>query len=646
MTAGDAANDSRWLLVLGALLAAVIFVYPLSLDIPLLDPDEGFHAAVAQEMVERGDWVVPSLLGQPFLDKPILYSWAEALSLRVFGFSEAAVRLPGLLFALLGAVTTAIVGWRMFGLVVGLLAGVFYTTMILPTALAQAAAHDVALIPWINLALLLFWESEKRGHAASLFAEADRSESGPCGKKAPCLLFLLAIGVLLGLSVLTKGLVGVALVGVGYGCYLLVTRRLTMAVCLRGAVALGIAAAVASAWYIAVELRNPGYLYYFFVERHLLGFAIDTQSHGGEAWWYYLPILLGGGLPWIAYLPIVALDNWTRRKGSGFRDQEAVGSRQKVVGSGWSRFGFLFFRLPRWFFTSREAREQRVAGGPDKPFTIPHSSFITPPRSSSDNGATALLWCWLIGCTVLLSLASSKLVTYIWPVFPAVAILAAVGWGRLIDGTLSTTAKRMLFWTFALSCAAGPVVLPAALLVAQREVAIRFSWPIWVATAAAAAAATLPLLPLIGGRFRAAVSTGAVALAVQFAVVMTVVLPPVAATVSARDLANHFNRLGRLPPKLLVAESRIGSLVFYLEDDLRAGLRSEQLQRVYWHEFPAPEPGTLLALPECRVDRAARYVDLDGLPYESTGQHRLYHANDVARRQLRIVADHETTLRH
>ncbi len=146
----------RWMAAVGVVLAAVIFVYPMTLGIPLLDPDEGLHASIAQEMVERGDWVIPHFLAAPFLDKPIFYFWAEALSLRLFGMHEAAVRFPGLMFGLLGAVTTGIVGWRMFGAGVGLVAGLFYATTILPAALAQAATHDVALIPWINLALLLF----------------------------------------------------------------------------------------------------------------------------------------------------------------------------------------------------------------------------------------------------------------------------------------------------------------------------------------------------------------------------------------------------------------------------------------------------------------------------------------------------------
>ena len=114
----------------------------------------------------------------------------------------------------------------------------------------------------------------------------------------------MAIGIILGIAILAKGLMGVALVGVAYGSYLLVTRQLTLAACYRGAVSLCVAAAIASIWYLAAERRQPGYLHYYFIERHLLGFATATQTHGDAPWWLYLPTLLGGGLPWIGYLPV------------------------------------------------------------------------------------------------------------------------------------------------------------------------------------------------------------------------------------------------------------------------------------------------------------------------------------------------------
>ena len=188
-----------------------MFVFPLWVRFPLLDPDEGLHAAIAQEMVERGHWLTPSLLGKPFWDKPILYCWLQAASLRLLGPNEAAVRLPGLMFGLLGARHHRFAGLAAMGkggqapfvqapgtdrrLVgpfrqmvpvpfslsaqrTGLIAGILYATMILPTALAQAASHDVALVPWINLTLLCLWESAPRSRPAM---RGGLSAGGRCG---------------------------------------------------------------------------------------------------------------------------------------------------------------------------------------------------------------------------------------------------------------------------------------------------------------------------------------------------------------------------------------------------------------------------------------------------------------------------------
>ena len=88
----DCRTSLRPLAMLAVALAGVMFVFPLAVRFPLLDPDEGLHASIAQEMVERGNWVTPHFLGRPFLDKPIFYFWVQAASLWLFGPSEAAVR--------------------------------------------------------------------------------------------------------------------------------------------------------------------------------------------------------------------------------------------------------------------------------------------------------------------------------------------------------------------------------------------------------------------------------------------------------------------------------------------------------------------------------------------------------------------------
>src|SRR5208283_4015960 len=149
---GAVMTNDRWKagLLLLVLLGGLGVLCPLLIapSIPLVDPDEGLHASIAQQMVESGDWIVPRLMDEPFLDKPILYFWAIAASLKAFGMSEAAVRLPGLLFGMLGTLTTAAVAWRILGHRTGLIAGMFYASMLLPLVMIQLPAHDVALVTW------------------------------------------------------------------------------------------------------------------------------------------------------------------------------------------------------------------------------------------------------------------------------------------------------------------------------------------------------------------------------------------------------------------------------------------------------------------------------------------------------------------
>jgi 4-amino-4-deoxy-L-arabinose transferase len=269
-------------------VAVVLYLGPLLLNAPLTDPDEGLHAAISQEMVERGDFIVPRFVGRAFLDKPILFFWAQAASMRLLGMNTAAARLPGMLFALLAIATT---GWlarvlfghagRTSGPPIGWMAAGCYATMVLPFLLAQAPVHDIALVPLTNVAFGLLWRSREPGS----------------GVRDPILA-----GCALGLSILTKGLEGIAIVGVSFAAYLLVTRTLTRRLVLLGILVVVVAVLVALPWYLAMDAREPGYLRYYFLNRHLLGFTTETQRHGGQPWWYYLPVLIVGGLPWIVYV--------------------------------------------------------------------------------------------------------------------------------------------------------------------------------------------------------------------------------------------------------------------------------------------------------------------------------------------------------
>jgi len=566
------------------LLAALGLICPLlaASRVPLVDPDEGLHASVAQEMVEHGDWVVPHQLQEAFLDKPILYFWAIAASLKLFGYSEATVRLPGLLFGMLGTLSTAAIAWRTLGRRTGLVAGVFYASMIVPLALMQIPAHDVALVPWVNLTLLCFWEADGVGTILTRSA----SEGGsalPRSRFGLVWAWTAAAGVLLGLAILTKGLAGVALVGVAYGGYLIVSRRLRLAHCFRGALALFVAAAVASAWYIAVEHAQPGFLRYYFFERHVLGFFTNSQPHGTAPWWYYFPILLVGGLPWVGYLPVLvrdAIDRWRRG--------------EPAITDACCRRPVLF------------------------------------------------MGCWFVGCTLFLTASHSKLITYIWPVFPVVAILAAIAWVRTIDGLICGPARRWMAVVVWSSCLIGPLALPATFAITQVALPTRFLPLAWAVAVAAALTSLAPLWAWLRGQWRLTVGLAAATVCGQLAVLLWLALPQAADALSARELARHFNRTRQLPSRILLAQERVGSILFYLDRDLRDQLHPGQVAN---HDIddplPMPRMGTneWVAIPDRHLPTARHDYDLDRVPFEQVGLFRLYRRSDLEPRALMSRAD-------
>lgn len=526
--------------LLTALAAAVLFVLPLVTGTPLLDPDEGLHAAIAQEMVERGDWVTPRLLGEPFLDKPILFFWSLAASIAVFPDAEFAVKLPGLLFGALGALAAALLGARLFGRRAGALAFLCYATLLLPMALAQGAVHDVALVPWTTLAVLAFWDASRAG----TWARA-------CGDGA-------LAGLWLGLAVLTKALTGVALVGLPVLVWTLLSRRLSPRLVAAGAVSLVVAAAVALPWYAAMEAANPGYLHYYFVERHLLGYATTSQLHGQRDWWYYLPALAAGALPWWPYALPTLKDTWRER----------------------------------------------------------HPGLL-------------LAWTWLVVDVAFLSFAGSKLITYLLPAFPAVAVLAAAAWDQALredERGPSAESWRPLHLVATIPLV---VALPGAAWFVGQQAVLSLGPVTWTVVALASLAWAGAALASVGGTRLRALTGIAAALVLTSLAALAVLLPAAAPAYSARELARHYNRAGTLPGELWFFDERVGSFLYYLSPSLRAQITAERLTHVTPDEVlgmrQAP-PDTHIVVPLEEMPKLDRRIGLSAQPSVVAGHHRIFEA--------------------
>ncbi|MGE4160396.1 MAG: ArnT family glycosyltransferase [Vicinamibacterales bacterium] len=560
-----AASDCRALIAGAVALLALLYVYPLAIWFPLLDPAEGTHASISQEMVERGQFLVPTLFGVAFEDKPILFFWLQTASLRLLGMTEAAIRLPGLLFGVLGAITTGLLGWRLFGRRAGLIAVVVEATMLMPMAQSQAGAHDVMLVVWVNLALLALW----------MAMAADSVTRGA--------LATVGAGAAVGLAILTKGLVGPAIVYVTLGLTLLATRRLTTRTLALTAASGILGVLVAMPWYLRMEQVTPGYLYYYFAERHLAGFATDTQRHGGQPVWYYLPVMIAGGLPWAAFLP-----------------------------SAWANAGPV-----TWAGTWRT----RATDAPDRPV-----------GAEAPDHARRFVWIWLAGGLLLLSAASSKLATYALPLFPPLALLVALAWQGRLDGTRDAARGTMAgVWLQTLLLAAAPV---AAISVVGREYGVSYPLAVRVGASAVALAWLLPVFAWRRHRHGLAFWGTAGTMTATLLFVLTWLLPPVAPSLSARDLgvrlAEH-----PLPARLWLVDERVASVVFYLTPEQRVGLTPDRIESVGLGSLPDRLRDTqvvpVVAVRERQIDElAARIAGLTALPFARAGQFRLYDGHLLA----------------
>src|SRR5436190_279811 len=251
---------------------------------PLLDPDEGRYAEIPREMLASGDWVTPRFDGLLYFEKPPLQYWATAIAYEVFGVSEWSSRLwsVGLAFACL-PLTFAWVA-RLYGGAAPRLA-----------LTALAVSPYFLIVGHINLLDGAFTFFLTATVLAFTLAQTSPPRS-PAERR-----WMLTAWAAAALAVLSKGIVVGVLAGAALVIYTLIERDSLTWRRLRLAAGLPLFAGVAAPWFVVVSLRNPAFPGFFFVHEHLARF-LTTVHQRVEPWWYFLPLLLVGVLPWIAPL--------------------------------------------------------------------------------------------------------------------------------------------------------------------------------------------------------------------------------------------------------------------------------------------------------------------------------------------------------
>lgn len=264
-----------------AWLAAAALALPLLfLGSPLIEIDDARYAEVPRAMAASGDWVLPSLNAMPYVEKPPLWYWLAAASIKAFGPAEAAARLPMLLLALLGAGGVFWLGSWLYSPNIGRAAALATAT----AGLWLFLVHNMTLD--LPVSVFLLWTTALILRV--LEKPADAGWAAPAAWAAAALA-LLSKGLI---SFLFPILWTAVLIG-------LFPKWRRPALKLISPLGLALAVLIAAPWFFAVQARRPDFFRTFFIEQHFQRYLTPRYSRGAP-WWFYLVVVPAGLLPWTA----------------------------------------------------------------------------------------------------------------------------------------------------------------------------------------------------------------------------------------------------------------------------------------------------------------------------------------------------------
>ncbi len=359
-----AARVPRRAAFLGALFAALVTLPGLGVG-TLWDNSETAYGEVAREILIYHDPLVMHLNGIAWFTQPPLYFWIAALFAKIFGVGAFAMRLPSALatIAMGGAVGYAA------GRIAGNRAGI-YAAVILSTSLMQAIVGRLAIMDaLLDLAVTgaIFWWFRA--------LEPARSRNRLDGHTR--VAALLAGSAAIALGTLAKGPVAPVIVGLVIAGWMLWEWRLESRITLPPLRAWFAAAlvfcAVALPWFALLSWRvGPGAMVEL-IGHYTVGRYTGVIENQRGPWFYYLPVVVLGFFPWIAFVPVAFVRAW-----QSANDRDAALLRLAIV---WTIVPLAFFSLAQtklpnyialilpalaiivglWFKTMSDGRDRRAA---------------------------------------------------------------------------------------------------------------------------------------------------------------------------------------------------------------------------------------------------------------------------------------------
>ncbi|WHQ45947.1 ArnT family glycosyltransferase [Alcaligenes faecalis] len=304
-------SKAEWITLVAVLLLPLISM----MVVPFYDTSEPRYAEIARIMVQSGDWITPWFSpGVPFWGKPPLSFWAQALSMKAFGFTEFAGRFPSWICLLL---TNAILlaGLRSLrGPRVALWTAIVYSTCALAYISSGAVLTDPFLALGTTLSLVSFAMAVQDRSLSSKIS-GDQERGGPAGTTHKRGSRWWQYGFFVGLTIglLAKGPLAAVLICAPILVWHLLNRKTSsLGASLPWVTGLLLTVALSLPWYVLAEIKTPGFLDYFIVGEHFRrfldpGWAGDLYGSAhkrvyGTIWIYWLQASFPWGVVMLATL--------------------------------------------------------------------------------------------------------------------------------------------------------------------------------------------------------------------------------------------------------------------------------------------------------------------------------------------------------
>ena len=257
------------------LISAIFFFIPFLGSVHLFDWDEINFAESAREMLVTGNFSRVQIDFHPFWEKPPLFFWMQALSMKLFGINEFAARFPNAVIGIFTLLIFYFLGKKLYDEKFGLIWAVAYLGSFLPHIYFKSGIID----PFFNFFIFI----------GMVFLAKSISKTG----EKEGFIYALFAGISLGLATLTKGPVGLLIAGISVLVYW-ITLKFKKISNWKNILIFAVSCLIITSLWFGLEMIHNGFWFIKeFIKYQADLFLKPGAGHSEPIYYHFLVVFLG-----------------------------------------------------------------------------------------------------------------------------------------------------------------------------------------------------------------------------------------------------------------------------------------------------------------------------------------------------------------